>query len=145
MIQNSRLWTLFSILLFLLMTSFTVSSYALPCHDSYEVETEIGLSSVDNVDFIALDSLSIVQNGNDCENCIGICYLCKSHIQSQPVLGYTEGKSQSGFYDYKNYSLLTIPEIIPITRKVAYKLKHLYGFSLLSSLQTTLKHRILLV
>jgi len=143
MIRNSKFGILFSVLLFLLMTSFAVSSYALPCHDS---EIRVGANSVDNnADFIALNSLSIVQNENDCESCIEACGLCKSHIQTQPVLSYIKGKKQHGFNGYKNYSLLVIPEITLTKYKITYKRKYLYSFSLLLSLQTTLKHRVLLI
>jgi hypothetical protein len=149
MIFRDKIKILIGLALFLLMASFTVSSYAEVCHDSNEKIIRVDLNYVNNTDSIVSNESSVVQNANhcnDCNNvCNGSCGLCNTQYQSLSVISYTEKKTNLYFDKNTNDSLQVIPVKKSLTYTITYKLTRFYSSSLPLLIQTTLKHRILLV
>jgi len=151
---RNKLTILFSLLLFLLMASFPISSYAVPCHDSGESNVEYDSkhknTSANNPDNNEFNESGIIQKDNCCQNCIGMgtcCSSCKKHHQSLSVLVVKDSKNYLNFRRYKNindsFQLLPINNLI--VYKDTYKFNRLYSSSLFSPSQSTHKHRVLLI
>lgn len=149
---NNKPRILFSILLFLLMTSFTVSSYAAPCQDFGESKVELDSkqnnTSVNNQDYNVSIESGVIQNNNCCQNCMGICCsLCKEQHQSLSVLIIKESKNYQNYHKYKNIndSLQALLTNNLIIYKATYKYNRSYSSSLFHLSQTIQKHRVLLI
>jgi len=149
---NNKPRILFSILLFLLMTSFTVSSSAAPCQDFGESKVELDSkqnnTSVNNPDFNVSIESGVIQNNNCCQNYMSICCsLCKEQHQSLSVLIFKETKNYLNYHGYNNIDdgLQALPTNNLVIYKATYKYNRSYSSSLFSLSQTIHKHRVLLI
>lgn len=153
MTYKDRSRAVYSTLLFLMMISFTVSSYAVPCHDL--AENKIGVSlkqyhSTLTINFYLSNQPSVVQDYTSCQNHTNTCVkcYCRCKVDNQPsALIGVENKKSPNYHNHKNIndSLQVLPTKSFVIYKSTYKFNHSYSSSLSSPLQSTQKYRILLI
>ena len=146
---KNKLQTVFSVLLFIMMATFTVSSYAMPCHDDLVSEPINSKNYVpDETEILSFESIivQVIENCEACKSkCESLCGFCKLPQRLAVTLSVIEIKK----YNFQIYKSVDDKLQLIQTNKFAnFKIPIKYSFlssSIVLPLQTTLRHRVLLI